>query len=111
MRNQGVGCRALRITHYHAPIANPRPPPRMSPHMGDTSDLAIDLRNVTKVYKGKILALQGVDMRVRRGEIFGLLGPNGAGTSTLVKIMMTVVRPTTAEGTLLGERVGHKSTL
>jgi ABC-2 type transport system ATP-binding protein len=75
------------------------------------SDLAIDLRNVSKVFKGKIHALQGVDMHVRRGEIFGLLGPNGAGKSTLVKIMMTVVRPTRAEGTLLGHRVGHKPTL
>ena len=76
-----------------------------------SSDLAIDLRNVTKVYKGKVHALQGVEMRVRRGEIFGLLGPNGAGKSTLVKIMMTVVRPTRAEGTLLGRPVGHKGTL
>jgi ABC-2 type transport system ATP-binding protein len=74
-------------------------------------DLAIDLRHVTKVYKGKIHALQGIEMRVRRGEIFGLLGPNGAGKSTLVKIMMTVVRPTHAEGTLLGSQVGHKATL
>jgi ABC-2 type transport system ATP-binding protein len=74
-------------------------------------DLAIDLRNVTKIYKGKVHALQGIEMRVRRGEIFGLLGPNGAGKSTLVKIMMTVVRPTRAEGTLLGRRIGHKPTL
>ena len=73
--------------------------------------LAIDLRDVTKVYKGKVFALQGVEMRVRRGEIFGLLGPNGAGKSTLVKIMMTVVRPTTARGTLLGQPVGNKATL
>ena len=79
--------------------------------MPAASELAIDLRNVTKVYKGRIFALQGIDMQVRRGEIFGLLGPNGAGKSTLVKIMMTVVRPTRAEGTLLGNRVGHKSTL
>src|SRR3954462_6550762 len=80
--------------------------------MTQTPDgLAIDLRDVAKIYKGKIHALQGVEMRVRRGEIFGLLGPNGAGKSTLVKIMMTVVRPTHAEGTLLGSRVGHKPTL
>ena len=79
--------------------------------MAGAPDLAIDLRNVTKVYKGRIHALQGIEMRVRRGEIFGLLGPNGAGKSTLVKIMMTVVRPTRAEGTLLGNRVGHKGTL
>jgi ABC-2 type transport system ATP-binding protein len=79
--------------------------------MPTAADLAIDLRNVTKVYKGKIFALQGIEMRVRRGEVFGLLGPNGAGKSTLIKIMMTVVRPTRAEGTVLGHRVGHKPTL
>src|SRR5688572_9228212 len=78
----------------------------------ETSDgLAIDLRNVSKVYKGGLTALRGVAMRVRRGEVFGLLGPNGAGKSTLVKIMMTVVCPTRAEGTLLGQPVGDKATL
>ena len=73
---------------------------------------AIDLRNVTKIYQGGgMAALRGIEMRVRRGEVFGLLGPNGAGKSTLVKIMMTVVRPTHAEGTLLGARIGDKATL
>ena len=79
--------------------------------MAPTPELAIDLRDVTKVYKGIVFALQGVEMRVRRGEIFGLLGPNGAGKSTLVKIMMTVVRPTRAHGTLLGQPVGDKAAL
>src|SRR3954452_16718622 len=77
----------------------------------DPRDWAIDLKNVQKVYKGKVHALQGIDMRVRRGEVFGLLGPNGAGKSTLVKIMMTVIRPTRADGTILGQPVGHKPTL
>jgi ABC-2 type transport system ATP-binding protein len=75
------------------------------------SDAAIDLHDVTKVYRGRVAALQGVSLRVGRGEVFGLLGPNGAGKSTLIKIMMTVVRPTSATGTLLGHRVGHKPTL
>src|SRR5258708_6508464 len=80
--------------------------------MPTTADgLAIDLRNVTKLYPGGVHALRGIDMRVRRGEVFGLLGPNGAGKSTLVKIMMTVVRPTRGEGTLLGAPVGDKATL
>ena len=57
---------------------------------------AIDLTHVEKIYRGRVYALRGIEMRVRRGEIFGLLGPNGAGKSTLVKIMMTVVRPTRA---------------
>lgn len=72
---------------------------------------AINLTGVDKVYAGKVHALRGIEMRVRRGEVFGLLGPNGAGKSTLVKILMTVISPTKAEGTVLGSRVGHKPTL
>src|SRR5687767_14835647 len=87
-------------------------PPAAHPSPSTPDDgLAIDLRNVTKVYKGKVHALRGIDMRVRRGEVFGLLGPNGAGKSTLVKIMMSVVRPTHARGTILGQPVAHKPTL
>jgi ABC-2 type transport system ATP-binding protein len=76
-----------------------------------TDSLAIDLHDVTKVYKGRVHALQGIEMQVNRGEVFGLLGPNGAGKSTLVKIMMSVVRPTHARGTILGSPVAHKPTL
>src|SRR5207237_2168869 len=66
---------------------------------------------VEKIYRGRVHALRGIEMRVRRGEIFGLLGPNGAGKSTLVKIMMTVVRATRAQGSILGHPIGHKATL
>lgn len=80
-----------------------------------TSELAIDLtgvsKNYTRRFKKPTPALRGVDMRVHRGEVFGLLGPNGAGKSTLVKILMTVIRPTRCQGSILGERVGHKATL
>jgi ABC-2 type transport system ATP-binding protein len=76
-----------------------------------SGEFAIDLRNVEKTYKGKVHALRGISMQVKRGEVFGLLGPNGAGKSTLVKIMMTVVRPTRVAGTMLGWPVGHKPTL
>ncbi|HYF13815.1 MAG TPA: ABC transporter ATP-binding protein [Phycisphaerales bacterium] len=76
-----------------------------------TTEWAIDLRGVRKVYGKRVHALRGIDMRVRSGEVFGLLGPNGAGKSTLVKILMTVVRATHAQGTMLGMPVGHKPTL
>jgi ABC-2 type transport system ATP-binding protein len=76
-----------------------------------TDGYAIDLRNVTKIYRRRVHALQGVAIQVRRGEIFGLLGPNGAGKTTLVKIMVTVVRPTSAQGMILDHPIGHKSTL
>jgi ABC-2 type transport system ATP-binding protein len=74
-------------------------------------EFAIDLHQVEKTYGRRVFALRGIDMQVRRGEVFGLLGPNGAGKSTLVKIMMTVVKPTRAQGTLLGKPIGEKSTL
>ena len=70
---------------------------------------AIDLQRVTKVYKRRVRALDGIEMHVKQGEIFGLLGPNGAGKSTLVKIMMSVVRPTAAEGRVMGQPVGSKA--
>lgn len=77
---------------------------------------AIDIRGVQKTYKSGLLgkrvhALRGVDMQVGSGEIFGLLGPNGAGKSTLVKIIMSVIRSSQCSGTVLGQKVGHKSTL
>jgi ABC-2 type transport system ATP-binding protein len=82
-----------------------------APSPRSASALAIELADVTKTYAGKVQALRGVEMHVRRGEIFGLLGPNGAGKSTLVKIMTTIVRATTARGMILGEPVGHRPTL
>jgi len=75
------------------------------------SDLAIDLKQVTKVYKRRVRALDGIEMVVRRGEVFGLLGPNGAGKSTLVKIIMSVTRPTQANGMVLDHPVGSKASL
>lgn len=74
-------------------------------------DWAIHLTNVDKMYKGKVHALRGIEMLVRRGEVFGLLGPNGAGKSTLVKILLTVISATRAQGTMLGMPIGHKPTL
>lgn len=74
-------------------------------------DWALDLSHVAKTYKGGVQALRGIEMRVRRGEVFGLLGPNGAGKSTLIKILMTVIRPSRCQGTMLGRRVGDQGTL
>lgn len=54
--------------------------------------LAIDVRNLRKRF-GTHTVLDGVDLDVRRGEIFALLGPNGAGKTTIVNILTTLVRP------------------
>ena len=58
--------------------------------------LAIDVRELRRVYNVKprpIVALQGVDLAVEPGEFFGLLGPNGAGKTTLIKILTTLLLP------------------
>ena len=60
----------------------------------------IQLINVTKRY-GQLAAVDGLNLDVKSGEIFGFLGPNGAGKTTTIRVMMGVLRPTTGQ-VLLG---------
>jgi ABC-2 type transport system ATP-binding protein len=55
---------------------------------------AIEIQELVKRYPGDVMALDGVDLAVQPGEIFGFLGPNGAGKSTLVRILATLGLPT-----------------
>lgn len=57
-------------------------------------DEVIRTEALTKRYPGDVLAVDGLDLSVRRGEIFGLLGPNGAGKSTTAGMLTTRVMPT-----------------
>lgn len=54
----------------------------------------IKITNLEKEYDKSVKALNGVNMEVKQGEIFGLLGPNGAGKSTLIKVLTTIEKPT-----------------
>ena len=63
----------------------------------------IDVRQVTKTYASGFSALKGIDLQIRRGEIFALLGPNGAGKTTLISIICGIVNP--GEGRVLAD--GH----
>jgi len=62
---------------------------------------AIELEGLTKHF-GEVVALDGVDLAVEEGEIFGFLGPNGAGKSTTIDILLDFVRPTAGSATVLG---------
>ena len=58
------------------------------------TDTILDIRGLEKTYKGGVKALDGVDLTIKRGEIFALLGPNGAGKTTLIGSVCGMVRPT-----------------
>jgi ABC-2 type transport system ATP-binding protein len=63
--------------------------------------LAIDVRGLKKSFDGKV-AVDGVDLRVRTGEVFGFLGPNGSGKTTTIRMICGLLRPDAGEGTVLG---------
>ena len=54
----------------------------------------LEIRNLSKTYKGGTRALDGVDLDIRKGEIFALLGPNGAGKTTLIGAVCGLLNPT-----------------
>lgn len=56
-------------------------------------DSIVSLQGLSKVYAGGFQALRGIDLEIRRGEIFALLGPNGAGKTTLISIVCGLVNP------------------
>jgi ABC-2 type transport system ATP-binding protein len=65
---------------------------------------AVEVDGVVKRF-GRQLALDGVDLRVRRGEVYGLLGPNGAGKTTLIRCLVGLVRPDAGTVRVLGRQL------
>lgn len=74
-----------------------------------TIDFVIETKNLRKTFvskehgvKKQLEAVKGVNLTVRRGQIFGFLGPNGAGKSTTQKMLSTLMRPSSGEAKVLG---------
>jgi ABC-2 type transport system ATP-binding protein len=68
----------------------------------NSHDTVASLGNITKRYRNGVVALDGLSLSLRRGEIVALLGPNGAGKSTAVKLMMGLSTPTAGDVRIFG---------
>jgi len=62
----------------------------------------IETHQLTKVFPGDVRAVDGIDFEVKAGEIFGFLGPNGAGKTTTIKVLNTLIKPTSGTATVAG---------
>jgi ABC-2 type transport system ATP-binding protein len=84
-------------------------------------EVIVETRGLAKVYRDfwgrqKVRALKGLDMEIRRGEIFGLLGPNGSGKSTTIKLLLGLLFPSSGQALVFNkdatnveknERIGY----
>lgn len=70
-----------------------------------SNELMIETRGLTKTF-GKFVAVDGLDLKVRKGEIHGFVGPNGAGKSTTLKMLAGAIRTTKGEGFIFGHPLG-----
>ncbi len=66
---------------------------------------AIETNALRKEF-GENVAVRGLSLQVKQGEVFGFLGPNGAGKTTSIKMMLGLVTPTSGSGSLLGKPLG-----
>jgi ABC-type multidrug transport system ATPase subunit len=66
----------------------------------------VETHGLTKRFGSGVLAVNSVDMSVRRGEVYGFLGPNGAGKTTTLRMLVGLIRPTAGTATIAGHGPG-----
>jgi ABC-2 type transport system ATP-binding protein len=74
------------------------------------NDFVIETDQLTRRY-GEIAAVDHLDLRVRRGEVYGFLGPNGAGKTTTLRMLLGLIKPTSGAAVVLGEAPGTAESL
>ncbi|GAB2915249.1 hypothetical protein GCM10027028_09890 [Streptomyces sundarbansensis] len=86
-----------------APEVAPAPPAPVFPPSAATSGApVIRTRGLTKRYRGGQLAVDGLDLTVPAGSVFGFLGPNGSGKTTTIRMLMGLIDPTSGTAEVLG---------
>ena len=76
-----------------------------------SESFVVETRGLTKVYKGNIVAVDNLDLRVRRGEVYGFLGPNGAGKTTTLRMLLGLIAPTSGSASVLGQAPGTEASI
>src|SRR2546430_15675530 len=69
------------------------------------SQNGIEVNGLVRVFKGDVRAVDGIDLEVKPGEIYGFLGPNGAGKSTTVHMLTTLLPPTAGSARVAGHGI------
>ena len=85
-------------------VLQPRESLQMS---GNSMGEVITIENLRQTYDGKYFALNDLSFSIKKGEVFGLLGKNGAGKTTLIKVLTTLIRPTSGKLSILGMDPAH----
>src|SRR5437667_11170011 len=79
--------------------------------MGMENTTIVETHGLTKRYGSGVLAVNSIDMSVRRGEVYGFLGPNGAGKTTTLRMLVGLIRPTAGTATAAGHAPGNPAGL
>src|SRR5881398_3149130 len=79
--------------------------------MGMENTTIVETHGLTKRYGSGVLAVNSIDMSVRRGEVYGFLGPNGAGKTTTLRMLVGLIRPNAGTATVAGQAPGSPAGL
>src|SRR5438445_4413766 len=80
----------------------------MEPSLNGMENITIvETHGLTKRYGSGVLAVDSIDMSVRRGEVYGVLGPKGAGKTTILRMLLGLIRPTAGTATVAGHHPGE----
>ncbi len=84
--------------------SQPQMQPAQQPPQNPPRETVLQTVGLVKAY-GKRLAVRGLNLEVTRGEVFGFLGPNGAGKTTTIRMLLNLIKPTSGEVRLFGQRL------
>lgn len=75
------------------------------------NSFVIETHDLSKRYGEHVVAVDSLNLRLERGEVYGFLGPNGAGKTTTLRMLLGLIRPTSGKAVVLGERPGSPASL